>query len=156
DSHRNQPTHGPGEYLPEVPLELNVLVERMLIKEPAMRPTMPEIAFELDAMWKKYWPPPSVQLRTVQVPELRVGVPPPPAVERRRRWPIFAAMAGLGLAGGGLALAIAQPWKHAGEPVVDAKPVAAVDTGGPPTPTPAPTPRTLSAKEQAIEDAKKA
>src|SRR5262249_54962223 len=33
---------------------------------------------------------------------------------------------------------------------------AAVDTGGPPTPTPAPTPRTLSAKEQAIEDAKKA
>jgi serine/threonine-protein kinase len=160
DSHRNQPTHGPGEYLPEVPVELNMLVERMLIKEPAMRPSMPEVAFELDAIWKKYWPPASVQLRTVQVPELRVGVPPPPVEERqRRRWPIVAAVAGLGLVGGGLALAIGQPWKHAAAPVVDANPVATA----PPTPTPAQTPtptpppaRPLSAKEQAIEDAKKA
>lgn len=163
DAHRNQPTHGPGEYLPDVPVELNMLVERMLIKEPAMRPSMPEVAFELDAIWKKYWPPASVQLRTVQVPELRIGAPPPPPEESRRRWPIFAAVAGLGLVGGGIALGIAQPWKHTGAPVVDAKPMA-VDTGGPPTPTPTPTqtptpappPRVLSAKEQAIEDAKKA
>ena len=170
ESHKNQPMHGPGAYLPEIPVELNVLVERMLVKQPTARPTMPEVAFELDRIWQQVWPPAHVHERTMQV-DLRLGEPPPPVgtVEEerpRRRWPLVAAVAGLGLTGAGLALVITQPWKQGGPPQTEAKPIASVvapadaaPAAAVPTPEPPPAPpppRRLTAKEQAIEDAKQA
>jgi hypothetical protein len=87
-------------------------------------------------------------------------MPPPPIEPERRRWPLVAAVVGLGLAGGGLALAIGKPWKHSDAAlVVDAKPAevaAPTPTPTPVAPPPAPAPRPLSAKERAIEDSKKA
>jgi eukaryotic-like serine/threonine-protein kinase len=175
ESHKQQPTRGPAAFLPEIPLELSHVVERMLVKEPSARPTMPEVAFELERIFRHYWPP-TTHERTVQV-DLRIGEPPPAPWQmgdvasasktRRRRWPVVVGLGGLGLVGAGVALAIAQPWRAAPETptpaVVAADPVAAPavpDAAAATAPTRAaeapPVPRRLSAKEQAIEDAKKA
>src|SRR5262249_44831214 len=160
-----------------LPAEVDTLVQRLMAKDPSQRPTMHQVAFELDRIWRHYWPPVS-QSATVQVqleqPHMSLPPPPPPAPELEeeepRRWPIVAGVLGLALAVAGLARAVMQPGKKKGAaPDPEAKPVAAeVDAGAaavappPPTPAsapapaPAPAPKPLSPHDQAIADAKKA
>jgi len=126
-----------------IPFELDALVQRMLTKEPAGRPTMPEVAFELERIAKQYWSAPTAE-RTVQL-DLNIGQSAPPMapmVQPRRRSPLLLAAVVIGsmmLVGVGVAL-VTRPWeKKSAAAEAEAAPVAEAPAPAPePTPEPAP------------------
>jgi serine/threonine protein kinase len=104
---------------PTLPFELDALVQRMLTKEPAGRPPMPEVAYELERIAKQYWSAPTAE-RTVQL-DLKIGAPPPhlfeppPPPPRRSPLMLVAALMGL-MAALGITVALVRPWGKKGAP----------------------------------------
>jgi serine/threonine protein kinase len=126
---------------PALPYELDQLVQRMCAKDVAARPSMPEVAFELERIALKYWAAPTSE-RTVQL-DLKIGAPPPvvdalpPGEAEARRLPIVpAAIVVGGLAALGIALAIIKPWADRSPPPAPAPAVVEEKAAEPPPPPP--------------------
>jgi eukaryotic-like serine/threonine-protein kinase len=135
-AHQNVAPQPITSFDPSLPVELDALVQRMLIKDPGGRPPMGEVAFELERIARQYWASPTVE-RTVQI-DLRVGEPPPPPPmiaepPRKRRSPVLPALLIGSLAAAGVTVALTRPWQKdvAAQGETSAKPAAAVEPAQP-------------------------
>jgi serine/threonine protein kinase len=139
-AHLNAAPQPLSSFDPQLPYELDALVQRMLTKEPSARPAMPEVAFELERIAKQYWSAPTAE-RTVQL-DLRIGSPEPPRIAEpplprgRNPFVVAAVVAGV-MAITGVVLALVKPWsKNEAQAVTPPPPVEEPEP--PPEPVRAP------------------
>lgn len=142
DAHRQLPPEPIRALDNQLPPELDALINLMLTKEPTARPTMPEVAYELERIAKQYWSAPTRE-RTIA---MGIDEPEPPS-----RFPlkvvaaVLAAMALLGVV-----FALVNPFKKAPPP-----PPPKVEEAAPEPPRAPPLPAYKPPEEKPLEKASK-